>query len=461
MIRFLNEIETNYPVDQVKVNGVSIWPLLRTSFYVSYGNKYENIVWSSQKSKKLSYFSSAIAIIKSFPKLMHRFDYIFLSESNERRMIDGKFYDKLFDSIIDEFGRKQSILFELPVNGRININAHIHTKNTCTSLIFYYIAKVLPRPNFNIENVEILDIIIERYRLKIDYFSTISLYLKYCRIAEFFLSKLRPKILFIKCYYSPLNQAFIGVAKNLNIKTVEVQHGIISSDHPSYNIFTDLNKHLFPEYILTNGQVEKQLLSKTNHPIFEKIIPVGNFYLENISKIKNLPSNEFIQSFSFFKKIVLVTLQDTVEETTLDFIEKAAVLDKNILYVVIPRNYNLKYNYLNEKENILVNEQLNFYDLVHIIEIHCTVYSTCAIEAAYLGSRNLLLDIKGKAKKFFKGILEENDYNIYVNKPDELVISINSSKEIPRELIKMNNSFLCESNYIANIKNFLAIMQKE
>ena len=40
MINFLRNIESNYNVNDIKVNGATIWGVLRTSFYVRYGNKH-------------------------------------------------------------------------------------------------------------------------------------------------------------------------------------------------------------------------------------------------------------------------------------------------------------------------------------------------------------------------------------------------------------------------------------
>ena len=55
----------------------------------------------------------------------------------------------------------------------------------------------------------------------------------------------KPQKIFITDYYNLLHQAVIFSAKELNIKTIEVQHGVISSTHHGYNYYTEKNLQEF------------------------------------------------------------------------------------------------------------------------------------------------------------------------------------------------------------------------
>jgi hypothetical protein len=452
MINFLKNIESNYNVNDIKVNGAPIWGVLRTSFYVRYGNKYNGMIWSSQKAKRISYFKTLKSIFFSFFYLFKNYNYFFLSESNERKLIDGKQYDKLCDGIIDLFGKKKCLISELPVNGNFFHKKNIHTKNFITSLLFYYIAKIIPKPNYTIDGEDTIHRILKKYELEIDYKKTILLFLKYQKIAIFFLKIWKPKAIFVKCYYSPLNQGFISAANSLNIKTIELQHGLISESHPSYNIFTNLEKNTLPQWILTNGFFEKNILIKTENKIYKKVIPVGNYYLEKIEK-NNLISTELKKIKKDFNRIIAITLQDTVEDMTISFIKKVAAIDNKNLYLIIPRNFSEKYKSLKENDNILIDEKFKFYDIISHVDFHSTVYSTCAIESVYFGISNILLDFDDKSSHYFSSILEVGNFNHYIKSTSQFLNSVNRPNIPSKKDVKEAHKYICKADYKNNIKN--------
>jgi len=455
MIEFLKQVESKYDVNSIKVNGIPVWGVLRTSFYVAYGNRYLNLVWSSQKKTKPNYLQIIRTIFTSLLYVFRRYNYFFLSESNERKRVNNWQFDKLCDGIIDIFGQKECLLSELPVNGTIFNRKEVYTKNIITSSLFYYLAKLMPNSNYEINGEGILDKILVKNQLDLNYRKVIIDFLKYRRLAFFFLKKWKPKAIFIKCYYSPLNQGFISAAKSLGIRTIELQHGLISEGHPSYKIFTYLDKSVFPEWILTNGDLEKSILNNTEYTIYSKIIPVGNYYLEKVKSDAQIPQ-DLKALKKVFKYTIAITMQKTVEDSIIEIIKEAAIIDDNILFIIIPRNYTAKYDIFDEYENIRIFKDLNFYDIIPFVDFHSTVYSTCAIEAIYFDIPNILIDVQGKAVDYFYDIFKHSDKIIYVHNSSEFIEAIKRSNKISK--IKETHNYFYSNNYKENIKNIINIL---
>ena len=452
MIEFLKKIENKYDVNSIKVEGIPIWGFLRTPIYVAYGNKYLNMVWASQKSIVPSYLKIIKTIFLSLFVVFRKHKYFFLSESNERKIINTKYFDKLCDGIIDVLDQKECLLSEHSVKGKIHCIKDVYTKNFISSYLFYYVTKLIPISSFKIEGEEILNQILIDHKLNVDYRKRVITFLKFRKLSIFFLKLWKTNAVFVKCYYSPLNQGFISAANSLGIKTIELQHGIISENHPSYKIFTNLDKNVFPRWILTNGVIEKNILLNSDHKIYSKVIPVGNYYLEKIKKKSPIPF-ELIEPKKRFHRIVAVTLQDTVEDITISFIKEVALMDNKILYLIIPRNYSDKYEYLRTLDNILINEKLNFYEIIPHVDFHSTVYSTCALESVYFGIPNILLDFDNKSSDFFNNILKRGTSNVYINDTIQFLNAVNRLDTISKENIMEAHQDICSSNYKNNIEN--------
>ena len=154
-----------------------------------------------------------------------------------------------------------------------------------------------------------------------------------------------------------------------------------------------------------------------------------------------------------FNSIVVVTLQDTVEDITISFIKKVAVMDKNFLYIIVPRYFSKKYKSLNIFDNIIVDEKLKFYDVILHVDFHSTVYSTCAIESVYFGVPNILLDFNDKSSNFFNDILKIGKFNNYVKNKSQFLRVINKSEKISKESVIKAHQDICTSNYRYNIEN--------
>ena len=128
-------------------------------------------------------------------------------------------------------------------------------------------------------------------------------------------------------------------------------------------------------------------------------------------------------------------------------------MDKKILYLIIPRNYSDKYEYLTTLDNILINEKLNFYEIIPHVDFHSTVYSTCALESVYFGIPNILLDFDKKSSDYFNNILKRGTSNVYINDTIQFLNAVNRLDTISKENIMEAHQDICRSNYKNNIEN--------
>jgi hypothetical protein len=78
------------------------------------------------------------------------------------------------------------------------------------------------------------------------------------------------------------------------------------------------------------------------------------------------------------------------------------------------------YNKFNFGQNIIFAPSMNVYQSITQTSFHATMYSTCAIEAPSLGTRNILININGLARKHFDHLIDGFVTHL-VNKPDEFI----------------------------------------
>ena len=122
MKNILKEIETKYPVDTILVNGEQVWPYLRIVYEFAFINK---MVAVSERDAGQSHprrisptrLKTILKILRnSFYGLgnwLGKYNYIVLSNTLERQNVNGEYFNKLLDPIIDELGRDKVLYLSL------------------------------------------------------------------------------------------------------------------------------------------------------------------------------------------------------------------------------------------------------------------------------------------------------------------------------------------------------------
>jgi len=277
------------------------------------------------------------------------------------------------------------------------------------------------------------------------------------KIYKIWFKIIKPKIIFLNCYYD--KQYVIKVAKELNIKTIDIQHGLIGKKHSAYYADIKLNKDYLPDYLFAFGKYDKENISKGN--IFNKkhIFEVGNYYLEYLRK-NFIRDEKLLNIIKKYNISVGVSLQWTVENEMINFINSVANKQKDTLFILIPREYKDEYNNLNLEDNVIFYPKLDCYQVIMHCHYHCTVYSTCAIEVPSLGIPNIMVNIDGLTNKYMENLFDK-DITYLVDTQDEFIHILQTTYTFKvNEVIQSNERYFTKK-YKKNIENAVKKIMKD
>ncbi len=443
----LTEIEKDYNVATVVTAGEKIWPILRWRYAYALDFK------SRASPRRKSTFELIHDVFYGFGNWFGGADVLFFSDSEQstRRLINGEYYDRLVDPIIDLLNSKRCLLIEIPSPKHRPLDV-THTKRITSYTVLEVSTRILTmfEKPVKLENGEILKEIQKKYGLKIDDEKEISLFLTRKNIYKFLYQKLRPKYVFFVEYYRDV--ARVKAAKELSIPTIEIQHGSIGTEHPAYNSSLTIDGDYYPDQLLAYGESEKKHPNETFFYKPDQIHPIGNFIIDHINR--SYKTDEKLEhEIRRYTKTVAITLQKTLTEKTMQFIIESAKLDPQILYLVVPRGQFTHEEHL--PENLRIVTDPSFYELMKYVDIHVTVFSSCALEAPSLGVRNILINIDGNAKLYYGKVLSDESLTRYVETPRELVHEIKKMAPMEKHSIMEANSTFIKPGYLENLKAYL------
>lgn len=465
MANILREIEAEYPVDQILVDGNQIWPYLRVIYYLEY--YYGNPTCSSGQPIRARHWGGRLGHLAGrvrqcsygLTNWAGRYDYVAFSDTTERKEINGKYYNKLLDPIIDELGGERVLYVETPAPVLYPIR-RVHTRRVVSrSALELLWSLELASPTalkrgYEIQNLPVLQTIQRRYGFTVDDRRQIAALAAQRRVFGGLFRHVRPKAIFLSDYAGQV--AAIKAARDLGIKVIEVQHGHMGKEHELYNIYTrNIDRTYFPDFMLVFGEEEREAFEDSLFIAPENVYPVGNFYIGHIVETYR-PESRLVGELSSYKRRVGVTLQWTVEARLIEFICRAATLDRTICYLMIPRAPRGEGSSAHSlPDNVRFVTDKNFYQLMSYVDFHSTVYSTCALEAPSLGVQNVLINIDGDARRYYGSTLTEPRVTQYADTPEQYVGILNAFNKLDRDEIRRLNEGFIAPNYRQNIRDFI------
>ena len=459
MKNILKEIEGKYPVDTILVNGEQVWPYLRVAYQFQYVSKISSQKGERPLSPNLSFLGKLKRLLNipyGIKNWLGKYDYIAISSTNQRRPISGKYFNKLLDPVIDKLGRGKVLYIEIPAPSLYPIASIYTNKVVCCDVLelLAMIVEMFTLRRYKIKNESILGNINKEYDLSVDYLNVIKRFHARRIVFSLLFRMKKPKVVLLTCYYGHLQSA-IKAAKDSGAKVVEFQHGSIGEEHPAYNVYAELDKSSFPDYLAAFGKKELETFSNSRFIQPQYVYPVGSFYIEYV-KTNHIPNKNLVQRLKNYKVSIVITLESTTESRVIEFVCQAAVLDRDICYLLIPRyTQEEDYSSFELPENVMIVKDENFYELMTLADFHATVYSTCAVEAPSLGVQNILINIDGLSKRFYGNILNDSRVTRFVDTPQEFVSIANGFEKLDRDTIVKLNKDLIAVNYERNIQELL------
>lgn len=447
----IEEVETKIAVEKITVDKFGqtfqVYPWFKGRLFHKRNTGTETL----QKKGVYLIWKQLISVFYGCWNFFGKYDIWAFTGSAERKQIDGKYYDKLFDFIGNESGKK-TLLIELRLFNYYPYRK-IASRRAISKSVFIFVEEfygrfILRLPKVN--NQEILDALNAEFEDKISEKEVIRKYLAQYKMMLFWLKVMpNPKVVFLSVAYT--NFGYIRAFKEKGIEVVEFQHGLITKNHQAYIYKKEMDPIQFPDQLVTVGEAEIEVFSKENSFPPLQIVPVGSFILDHYyaKDVKEGFSRPVKLLFSFQDGII----GDKLAEFLIELIPK---LEDHAEVTIQTRrtpaeSYKSKYK---ELENARFSNE-DFYTSLLNCDVHVTVYSTTAVEALSLGRQNILINIDNLSVEQLHSKLGKNEFTTVVEDTQSFVKAVKGLKEVNKEIIIQSNLNNIKPNYKENISKFL------
>jgi len=460
-IDFIREVETNYDVASVTVNGVQVWPFLRQVYFSTF--KGWSLAGASNRNKNMAAeLCRAANMFRGMTQWFRRHEYVLLTSTLRRRLSDGNYIDKDAECLLDELGKQDALVIlngEAPGGRDFGRMARRATEENIVPCDPFNLLAILRTGRLTgARNIETLDEIQEAYGLHVNYRWIIPAFFRVARAFQRLYTVWRPKVVFVSGYYGIVHQAAIYAAWMRGIRTAELQHGLVNRGHEAYNVFCEVDRACFPDYLLVFGERMKEVFSGGNHFIDpDRVLPVGSGYIEHIQQTyRGSPALD--RAIESHRLSVCVTSSVRFNDKLLAFIKAVAALDTSILYVFVPKNYEARLPGTDFPPNVKVFDDLQFYHIVGSTDFHLTVNSTCAIEAPLFGTPSILVDIDGVARSDYGSILTDPQTALFVETPEELVETLDTWRVPSREVVRARHTGFYSLDHRSRLREAMQVI---
>lgn len=453
----IKDVDLNYPVESIKVNGVQFWPFFRVFFFDA-----QYVKGGTQKSfsflQKIGFlFSSFYGFFKWFGKA----DYLVFSNSDQRKEIDGQLIDKSSDYL--NLKLSNTLHIELPVFKHFS-HSKLKFKRVVSHLPLRFAEAMYTKfflKNIEVEGLEIIEILNKYFKLNISGIDIGKRFYAQYQVMNWLLRVKKPKAVFMAVPY--MKMGYVFAAQEAGLPVIEMQHGSINKSHFGYTNYKHFDQRLFPKYLLAYGEGTKDVFTDGNVTYKqENVLPIGHYYLHLIGRSLNQGS-KLAQRLSKAEISISVSLQDdSIGSHIVDILMDVAKLRPNWKIVFVPRKTpQSEYERMNLPPNIIFSPELNVYEIIATCDIHTTVFSTCALEAPTLGKPNILVNIENKSTDYFASILSDNRVNRFVNSAIEFIEEVEKHNFPSSAKIKESNKLVMISEFDANLENAFNVLELE
>lgn len=411
-ISIVTKIESEFDVNSLTCNEILLWPLVRLELV--------NIIMNGVKTPLAPKIHSISGLeeknglnYKAFNKYLQNMkpmneglDFLLISNENSTNeiTIGKKSYMKFIDSFYDIYSNYFTIEHITIKNNKKTFQHDTHVQYIdflnevvrIESLLFF------AKKKYNIENIEKLIPYLKESGIDLN-----QSYIEY-RVSQLFsfincfksiLEIFKPKAIPLVCFYSIYHMAICHAAKELEIDTLELQHGVQNDFHYMYTHWTIVPKvgySLIPNYFMMWDDISKNRIEKwSKKTCYHRAIIFGNVFLYNL---KNIPKQTQLINQHYPKDHIniLVTLQveKYYNRSLTKVINKLTEIDgKKIVWhfknhPIFEKDLFVKKIKPKVSKNILFEyeytNQHTIYDILDHIDINITAFSSTAKELKQL-----------------------------------------------------------------------------
>jgi hypothetical protein len=252
---------------------------------------------------------------------------------------------------------------------------------------------------------------------------------------------LKPKKIVLVVWYA--YQPIIMAAKKLKIKTIDLQHGLIYSDHEFYNV------KKIPSYFIKNNTLpnecwvygtywKKQLLKGGWE---ENKVKIFGYYLNVPLKGGNNSTSPYIlytTSCNANKKEIINHINSIIDE----------VKKRNLKIIISPHPHENKNNYKDILSDVIILSNKDSYELLKDCQVHISSISTLLWEGLYFEKPTYILNfnlyknhisiLKDLIKNNFARSIKDGEFPEIFNLESDLKIN-DFFNPIEKAIIKITN----------------------
>jgi len=444
-------LEKSFNLFELEIIGIKIWQYLRFDIYSQIVSKHSDFTDFRKNVKELKGLLimgiiSLRSILVKNPLLGKKKEILVFTQERRKKMY-GEYYDIYTDFLMD------TEKFDFQAIGIFSKGTHLkpaRTKNLKYfdfPLLLCYFYMLFTKIKFSNEELQkikkIEKILKKKFKLKINLINLIKEKLKFRRSLLWIFQKIlkiyKPKIIIEVCYYSTIKMALNELCKEKGIKTIEFQHGTVSSYNIGYQFPNNVEVKVFPDYFFSFGDYWNNIMSL---PIDKSHIKsVGFPYFENM--IRKYSNNNNIKDKILF--ISQWTIGQKLSSLALKIAEK---LEKyEIIYKLHPMEFeNWKINYPELKDNkkiTVITNEIPLYQLFNESFVQIGVYSTGLFEGLMFRLKTLIYKIPGY--EFFQDLIDKKYVHLIENFSDFKEFLKNSI-----ETINLNYQNMLRRNSLSN-----------
>lgn len=406
-VDILHDIESKYDVMSIKYKDISLWNFLRLRLLDCISVKKEIKISTSivKIVFKSLFYSSPFQFCK-------KYDLWNFTAAERRKKVGNKQIHRISGAICQI--PLKTLMIEKPsqVFGHYQ-KAEIEESNILSEswmLLFTQFFERLPLVRLSdIVNHEVIDQILADYKLDFDYMNYVKMLDAQRRSMNLILTfSKKPKAILFECPYGTMG--YLWAFHDHNIKVIELQHGVINSNHCAYNA-KEYEPNLTPDAICVFGVEEYDFFTKKASKYAKDVYLTGLYMLEVANEL--FKEDIFEEERKQYERIVVVSGQAGYEEQLSKYINKVAGILNKALFVYIPRHNDTVLNF--ERNNIRLVTGVNIYQYLKWADIHITISSTTCLEAHYFHTPTIFYDYQKMASTYYSKILTAENAVVYLS----------------------------------------------